>query len=215
MTNLMPTPSGKIDYGTAEPIIEAIAASKAHQFRQKLGWFDEEDIKQEVRLKCHKILDRYDPTKSDLYIFLARCADNRIRDIRRSIRYKHNKPCIRCEHWDSDAAAAGKHDCRAFSNKLECDKFSKHERYVQVKLSVSQPVNIDEDRVYDSHFGRHVLQADLVDFVNTHIPTELKPLFITFMDANFDLKALKPKERTVLAEVLVDILEIHQEQIDD
>lgn len=214
MLRLMPTPSGTIDYKAAEPIIEAIAESKANQFR-KIGWLDEEDIKQEVRLKCHNILDRYDPNQADLYIFLARCADNRLRDLRRSIRYKHNKPCKRCEHWDEEAEAKGQHDCRLFRDKMECDKFFKHERYVQVKLSASHPVNIDEDRVFDSHFNRRIRQTDLVDFVHAHIPPEFKPLFHRFMNANFDLKALKPKERVVLSEVLVDILEIHQEQIDD
>jgi hypothetical protein len=207
-------PSGNLNYYSAEAIIESVAESKANQFKN-IGWLDEEDLKQEVRLKCWQTLHKYNKRRSDLYIFLSRCADNRLRDIRRSICYKHNKPCLRCPFWKPESAAKGKHDCSAFRDKLKCDKYAKHEKYVQIKLSISHSMSIDEDRIYDSKFSNKLLQYDLVDFINVHIPSGHQYLFNMFASGNFDMRVLKPKERTELSEVLVDVMSIHQEKFND
>jgi len=213
-TKTTPTPPEKILYEDVEPVIESIAENKARQFG-KIAWLDREDIKQEVRLKCWKTLDKYDPRKADLYTFLSKCADNRIRDIRRGILYKHNKPCFRCPFWDSHAAKVGKHDCLEYVDKMQCDKYARHEKYVQTKLSANHPINIDENRVTDNEYPHRISQTDLIDYIYAHLPSYFVPLFDAFIESNFDFKALKPKERIIISEVIVDILEIYQEEIDD
>lgn len=214
MQNLKVSPSGNINYSKIESIIESIANSKSNQFKS-IGWLDEEDLKQEVRLKCWQTLHKYNNKRADIYVFLSRCADNRLRDIRRSICYKHNKPCLRCPFWKPKAAEQGKHDCSAFKDKLKCDKYARHEKYVQIKLSISHSTSLDEDRVYDYKFSSKIMHTDLIDFIDAHIPYEHKHLFNVFASGNFDMKVLKPKDRTILSESLVDVLCIHQEQIDD
>lgn len=201
-------------YQAAEEVIEAIAESKARQFR-RIAWLDADDIRQEVRLKCSLTLCKFDSAKSDLHTFLSRCAENRLRDIKRGVLYKHNKPCFRCPLWNAVAARAGRHDCMAFKEKMDCDKYAKHERYVHAKLSASHPVNIDEERMHDTTFDHAVATSDLIEYIYVKLSPENKVIFDAFERSNFSLKALRPRERTAISEAIVEILEEYQEELFD
>lgn len=201
-------------YAKAQETIETVADNKARQF-SRVAWLESDDVKQEVRIKCYKILHTYEPKKGDLQAYLAKCAEYRLRDIRRSLQYKHNPPCVRCPLWDAKAAKEGKHDCTEFKNKMDCDKFARHERYVQVKLSASHPVNINDNVLHDESFERRVKHRDLLEYVYNYLPKSLLPSFRSFLNSNFNLRSLKSKERIKLIEALVDILEIYYEEIYD
>lgn len=206
-----PSGTAPLNYSAAAEIIESIANTKARQFK-RIAWFDADDIRQEVRQKCYLTLGKFDPKISDLRTFLSRCAENRLRDIKRGLLYKHNKPCFRCPLWNMAASKAGKHDCMAFDDKMECDKYARHERYVHIKLSSSHPINLDESRVEDTSFEKAIANADLIEFILKRLTPGQKKIFITFQRSNFDLKALKPKDRTKICEVIVEILSMYQEE---
>ena len=164
---------------------------------------------QEVRIKCWNALPKYDPTTGvNLYVFLAVCAENRIRDIKRSVLYKHNKPCLRCPFWNAGAAASGQHDCIVYWDKTECEKYVKHERYVQAKLSASHPVDIDNERLEGE--DNTASTFEMVEFIEARLSPSLQGLFAIFKAQNFNAKALKPRERSMLMEALRDIIVEYQ-----
>lgn len=201
----MTSPSG-ISYTSEEDLIEKIAASKAYQHK-RVGYYDAEDIKQEVRIKCWGVLNRYNPDSgTNLYVFLSVCAENRIRDIKRSIMYKHNKPCLRCPFWNDLAAQSGQHDCVVFSNKMDCEKYKRHEKYVQAKLSASHPVDINSQIMVDKTSTEDFDHIDIIDYVLSSISSGILPLFVKFSQSNYDLKALKPRDRKIMISSLRDIL---------
>lgn len=204
----------RLSYEEAAEAIDGVAEAKARKVKN-IGWLDEEDIKQEVRLKCFLILDRYDPSMSDLTTFLSRCADNRLRDIRRSIVYKHNKPCFRCPLWDRAAAVEGRHDCAGFSNKMECDKFAKHEQYVQAKISASRPVNIDDANVEDGTFDDVVENAEMIEYVRSKLAPPLLPFLDALVRSNFNPSSVSPRNRMLLFEAVVEVLQVHREEMLD
>jgi hypothetical protein len=211
-TIVEPTPSGiTITYNEAEDIIEAVAEAKARQFK-KIAWLDSDDLKQEVRSKCYRTLPRWDPNRADLYTFLSKCAENRLRDLRRGLLYKHNKPCFRCQFWDEDKYKSGQHDCTIFRDKYDCDKYRRHEQYVYLKISVNNPITIDENRISDNKFERIVERSELIEFVYDRLDPYYTSLFISFANANFDLKAISPKERSSFCEIIVEILQEFQEE---
>lgn len=188
-------------------IIEGIAQAKSRQ-HVRIAYLDHEDIAQEVRIKCIKSLPRYDPKLSGakLKTFLTVCAENRIRDIRRSLLYKHNKPCFRCPMWNQPAYKSGEHDCVAFRDKMLCGKFARHERYVQVKLSANHPISIDEVRVEEVPQGSNTFGDDFIEFVYNNLSENLHYLFRELESSNFEMKALKPKARSILQDALREIL---------
>jgi len=200
-----------LTYQAASEVIEAIAEAKVRQFR-RIAWLDADDIRQEVRLKCSLTLGKFNPDISDLHTFLSRCAENRLRDIKRGVLYKHNKPCFRCPLWNEAAARAGRHDCTAFTEKMDCDKYARHERYVHAKLSASHPVNIDDDRVQDTAFDREVAKSELIEYIHSKLSSEMKVIFNAFELSNFNLKALRPRDRTAISEAVVEIMEKYQEE---
>jgi hypothetical protein len=203
-------------YVNHEHLIETIANQKSYQYRN-VGFFDSEDLKQEVRIKCWSVLHKYNPIKfsADLYVFLSVCAENRIRDIRRSIVYKHDKPCNRCPFWNHLAAQSGMHDCLIFFDKVNCDKYRKREKYVQAKLSSNHPIDIDdidEENVIDKNSMLVINNFDFIDFVYASLEPDLIPIFDKLIDNNFEFKKLKPKEKKLLINQLKDILEEYRRE---
>lgn len=187
-------------------LIERISSTKASQY-QKIGFYDFDDLKQEARIKCWSIIDRYNPERgTNIFVFLSTSVDNRFRDIRRSVLYKHNKPCNRCPFWDANAAVSGLHDCVIYKNKMDCSKYSKHERYVKAKLSSNNPMDILHQNLSDTFFDNNCSLFELIDLIENRLPTSLISSFTKFKKHNFDSKSLKPKERKVLFDILRKII---------
>jgi DNA-directed RNA polymerase specialized sigma subunit len=198
-------PSGTL-FETEAELIEQVAKAKAHQYK-RIGYYDAEDLKQEVRIKCWKAIEKYDSScGASLFVFLSICADNRLRDIRRSIMYKHNKPCFRCPFWQKEASENGCHDCRVYTDKMQCEKFAKHERYVQAKLSANQPIDIETQKVSDGDYDSYQQRFEMIELIESRLPANLLPLFHKFKAQNFSLKALKAQEKTLLIGVLREMV---------
>lgn len=192
-------PSG-ISFNECEEIIEKIAINKAKQFNT-IAYLDAEDIKQEVRIKCWSVLPGYDKHRSaNLQTFLTVCADNRLRDIKRSLLFKFNKPCSRCEFNSTNG-------CVKYSNKFECKLYKRHERYIQTKLSTSHPVDIDTQRICDNGSQKFIDNFEFIDFVETHLPSGLMPLFRELASVNFQFKLISLKKRKVIKEHLFTIFQ--------
>lgn len=196
-----------LSFKDQEELIEQVATAKAYQYK-KIGFYDFDDIKQEVRIKCWSVVERYDPTcGTNLSVFLSICADNRIKDIRRSVMYKHNKPCLRCPFWDKNAATSGSHDCLVYYNKMCCERYAKHEKYVHAKLSASQPIDINTQRIEDLNSGTHQRSLEIVELIESKLPKHLLPIFNKFKAENFDTKALKARERSLLLDTLRNLVD--------
>ena len=205
MTDI-PAASG-LSFQEQESLIERIAVSKSYQHR-KIGYYDFDDLKQEVRIKCWSAVERYDPNcGANIFVFLSVCAENRIRDIRRSVQYKNNKPCLRCPFWDKGAAASGQHDCRVYHDKIQCERFSKHEKFVHTKLSASSPIDIDTQMIEDNDFATHLHKLEIVEVIENRLPQHLCPLFKKLKTQNFNLKMLKAKERALLINTLRSLMD--------
>lgn len=199
--NILPSGMG-IKYEDVECIIDEIANQKAYQYK-KVSYFDKDDLMQETKIKCWNALNKYNPNCGvELKVFLSVCAENRIRDIRRSIVYKHNKPCTKCPFWNETAAQSGIHDCLAYQDKMSCEKFYKHEKYVSVKLSSSHPIDIDNEKIEDYSYVTGVTNNEYIEHISSLIPSGLISNFNKLKDNNFNMKSLKSKDRKKMIHAL-------------
>lgn len=75
--------SGHITYNELHEDIERLVSMKAGLY--VIPGYDREDVGQEIRMTCAKALNRYDPDKnnSTAFHFLARCVDNRLKNLLR------------------------------------------------------------------------------------------------------------------------------------
>jgi hypothetical protein len=198
-----------ITYDEIFDIIEYIADVKASQYGS-ISFLDQDDIRQEVRMKCWEIIrdEKYDPNRSaaNLKTFLTICADNRIRDIKRGLVYKYNKPCIRCEFYNKEADLQGRHDCIAFLDKSQCKPYRNHQKYIYAKLSGSHPASLYGRTIIDDKSSAETKNFEFIDYIETKIPEEFYNLFVLLKDSNFDLKCLGGADRAEMVKVLKKIL---------
>ena len=172
-------------------IIEKIADNKARQYK-KIAYLDADDIKQEVRIKCVNALRKYEEKRedADLFVFLSVCADNKLRDIKRNILYKHNgKIC---------------QTCNSINGKF-CNKCKKLQRNVHSKMSLGMPISL-EDQGVESKLYDACSTLDILDYIKFHLPSGLYKTFDKFQEANFNFKLLKQKERVSISGVIISII---------
>jgi hypothetical protein len=64
-----------LTYNEQKDLIEKIARTKAFQHKN-IGFYDFEDIQQEVRIKCWNAVSKFKPCEgTNIYVFLSVCAE--------------------------------------------------------------------------------------------------------------------------------------------
>lgn len=196
-------PSG-LNYGDVKDLIEVIAENKAKQYG-KISYLNRQDLKQEVRIKCWSVLSSYDSKRAgaNLKTFLSVCSDNKIKDLKRSLLYKHNNnPCNRCDFHHIQGKRSR---CVKYKAKKHCEMHNRHELFVQAKMSNSFPVSIDEYKIYDEKADSHIKYIEFLDFVYGHLPSSFYPLFDKLKNSGFEFSVLKPREKKILRYMIGNI----------
>lgn len=183
-------------------LIEEIAIATANKYK-KIAYYDIEDIRQEVRMKCIKSLKHYDPNRSNatLKTFLITCSHNRIRDIKRSVLYKHNNPCKKC-----DFQGKKKGDCVKYMTKSQCPRYREHERFIACKLAANKPLSLDENRIFDHESDNEIRLFDMIDYIYASLSPEYYDDLSVLVENNFNFKVVHVKKREELKNIIGNIV---------
>ena len=133
------------------------------------SYYDIEDIEQEIRILCLKILKNYDEEKSDLYTFLFMNARNFMIDLRRSkLSRTIPKPDDNC------------------SDK-ENIKYNKKKNHNNKKRSVAEPQLLSEKIVAENLFVEYDLAGDLdnkymFSVIDREVPAKLRREYLIYLD---------------------------------
>ncbi len=188
-------------------IIESVATSKAAK-HWKIVYLSMEDIAQEIRMKLWLSIDKFKPERGvRLRTFFSVVAENRIRDIKRALVYKHNKPCFRCPLWDKVASKAGNHDCMKYKDKMKCEKYEAHEKFLKAKMSANNAASLDSTILKDENSGSHESTLDILEHISLNLPSAFHPLFNKLKDVNYDIELLQEEEQKILKKALRDALQ--------
>lgn len=162
----------ELTYKDIEPIIECVVTVKCAKFGN-IGIYNREDIAQEIRAKCYKILQRFDPNEGGAFNFFGSCADNLLRDLRRKHTLRKTNVCSRCVYYRNSACflyADDQEKCRRFRVYLE----NKQRKESIAKMTCdpdfawhTQPSDtfiFDQEHYYESaiHNIRGILPSGLV-----------------------------------------------------
>lgn len=126
-----------MDYNTAEPIVEDLVRIKSRKFAK--GFLSQEDIAQEIRIKCFTSLDNFDPQRGQsLKTFLNICTENHLRNLIRDKFAKFDPPCRNkgCSHYDVNG--------RPTKDANNCSAFVKYMEKYSRKCNVRMPRIMDE-----------------------------------------------------------------------
>jgi len=130
--------SGLYNYEVLHDDIERLVSMKSGMYT--IPGFDRDDIAQEIRMMCLKALEKYEPSKnhSTPFNYLARCVDNRLRNLLRD-----NGATI---------AKAKKEDERAIKR---CEQ--------KMRLQTALPIG---DEVHEDSLGSAPIVNDITEFVD-------------------------------------------------
>lgn len=201
----MTNPSGFYSYDNPEiqRIIEEIAKATANKCKT-IAYLDKADIEQEVRMKCLESLRHYDPNRSSANIrtFLITCVNNKMRDLRRSLLYKYNIPCNKCDFFDTK-----NNKCVKYINKSNCSRLLKHERYVLCKLTSGHAIIINESQTIDEKELKNQDKFLLLDFIRASLPSNMIWMIDALVESNFDMSIFKPREKADLIFYLSSVID--------
>jgi len=131
--------SGVFTYEALRDDIERLVSMKAGLYT--IPNFDREDVAQEIRVMCINALARYEPEKnhSTPFNYLARCVDNRLRNLLRD----HGATLPKAKREDEKAIA-------------RCES--------KMRLQTALPIG---DEVHEDSLGHAPLTGDVTEFVDS------------------------------------------------
>lgn len=180
MKKITPQTSG-ISYYEAQDLVETIVSMKKAKYN--FPGFDPEDLAQDIRLECWRVLQLHDPNKQgkSTFHFVARCIDNFLYNQFRGIYLDNNPPCLRCEEYIKETK-----ECRI--NEEGCTRITQYrdrmarKRAIAAPLSYNAHLDKDGDGDYSYHESLSVgSQTGVCDLDDT-LRASLDPFLIPYYD---------------------------------
>jgi len=130
--------NGTPSYADVSDCIEALVYKEGRRY--PIPGMDFEDIAQEIRLECIRVLQFYDETRigPSPYKYLQTCIRNFLYNKRRGIWVPNNPPCVRCPLWDKVRKI-----CTV--DEVDCDKIVQYKQNMAVKRALRQPSSLEFD----------------------------------------------------------------------
>lgn len=177
------------------------------------GYFDSDDIRQEAFIIATKAIrsGKYDKCRK-LEPFLFRSISNGLFNLKRGVTGKFASPCQRCPLFDRKYESTT-NQCKAFTNKLDCDKYMQWELRNAKRNSLINPISFsspdeDEEDVFDiqtytiEHVLDEAIKNEITDLINNNLPATLRGNFLKMMAG---IK-IKTQDRKAVQSAIYDII---------
>ena len=128
--------SGVFGYAELEPVIEAIIHTEGRRY--PIPGMERDDIAQEIRLECLRVMQYYDATRigNSPYKFLQVCVKNFLYNMRRGIYVPNNPPCVRCPLWDKIRKTC-------VIDEIGCEKIVQYRQSMATKAALRAPASLE------------------------------------------------------------------------
>ena len=160
-------------------IIDNIATMLAPYF--VFGYYEVEDIEQEIRLMCLDALQRFDDqheSGAKLRTFLIVHAKNRLITLKRDKLCRIFPPCLTCKEWHKQSDS-----CNLYNNRGNCQTFSKWSRTTTDKHNLFELGELnDNDIFYNSNIPEEIHERDLLEYIDQNIPTRYRQDYLNFLE---------------------------------
>ena len=146
--------SGTPSYADVSDIVEALVHTEGRKY--PIPGLDFEDIAQEIRLECVRVLHFYDADRigPSPFKYLQTCIRNFLYNQRRGIWVPNNPPCVRCPLWDRVRKT-----CTI--EEVDCEKIVLYRGNMATKAAIRQPSSLSIE--VTDHGQEEELQATLLD----------------------------------------------------
>lgn len=173
-------------------------------FNFKFGYFDIDDMKQQGRMYAIEAMPRYKPDMGNLYNFLRSHIRNRFLNLHRDKLSRHQPPCQGCPFYDPNLQQST-NKCTAFSDKLECGKYSGWEKRNGAKRSLVEPLDIagirderEKNMRNNVDIPEIVIRHEMMCLIDSNLPVVMRSDFKKMME---DISVSKQKRDRVISAI--------------
>jgi DNA-directed RNA polymerase specialized sigma24 family protein len=165
-------------------LIACSGAMKKFNQTHTFGYFDFDDIRQELYILAMSGLEKYDPNRP-LENFLATHLQNRWINLKRDKYHRADPPCKLCHNNTPCASAPGQ--------KGVCEKYKKWAERNGRKANLTKPQPFDEwDHARDNHSQAEMREIETI--IDVYLPIELRKDYLKMRE---DCFVPKPRKRLV------------------
>jgi len=190
--------SGQLEYGDIHDIVEALIYTEGR--KNPIPGLSHDDIAQEIRLECLRVLASYDSTRigSSPYKYFQVCIRNRLYNMRRGIYVPNNPPCSRCVLWDKENK-----ECKI--SEVGCKDIIDYRRNMATKASLRVPGSIEA--AVEPNAGRGLdIDAKILDHdIRVRLPIMLIDKYELMLAGCSD--QVSPRDKRRIREVVKRILQ--------
>jgi hypothetical protein len=167
----------KLTYSEIEHIVEYLVKVKSDKY--KFDYYDTDDIGQEIRIICLKVLGHFDfeKVKEDKWVnFFGRCVDNALKNLKRDkyIRFAStcSKDCLLLHENDDDMSKV-------------CKKWVNHQANNEKKKKIKHPVSLEivGDVMYN-YFENSIMADDIKRYLIDNIEDNLRPTLVQLINGS-------------------------------
>lgn len=186
--------SGTPTYVDVIDIVEALVNTEGRKY--PIPGMDHEDIAQEVRLECLRVLEFYDPERigPSPYKYLQTCVRNKLYNMRRGIWVPNNPPCARCPLWD-------RQNRFCTIDEMGCEKIIQYRSSMATKADLKRPSSLEID-VYDDAQENHMEAILLDNSIREALPDHL----IASYDALINGRSVTPRQKKQIRDIVTSIV---------
>jgi len=202
-----------IPYDTVQDLVETIVSMKKTKYSHFPGT-DPEDLAQDIRLECWRVLRLHDPDKEgkSLFHFVARCVDNFLYNKFRGIFLDNNPPCLRCPDYIKETKTCA-------IDEVGCDRIVSYRERMARKRAIAAPLsyNAHLDTNTEADFTGHESMSvgsmtgvcDLDDALRTELDDILVPYYDMMLSG--EMEQVPVHYRRMVQRQIKTIIETHKE----
>lgn len=161
--------SGLPQFADVQDIIEALVNTEGRRY--PIPGMDHEDIAQEIRLECIRVLQHFNAERigPSPYKFLQVCVRNFLYNMRRGIYVPNNPPCVRCPLWDKVRRLC-------VIDEIGCEKIVRYRESMATKAALRSPASLEVD-VTDENESTDVEALILDESIKSALPPNYLPYY--------------------------------------
>ncbi len=182
--------------------------SKSISSKFRFGYYEKEDIEQEVYILCVNALERYDSSQP-LENFLWTHVKNRLCNLKRNKYERKETPCLKCPLYDK-LRQVNDSQCQKFEDKCDCDLYKKWVYRNNAKKALSGASSSKETSIIQANDVRkelnnheHAEMEEIFNIIDRELPAELRQDYVKY---KYGVR-LKKATVAALLETLRSILE--------
>jgi DNA-directed RNA polymerase specialized sigma24 family protein len=187
----------QVDENELLKVIDIITKKLAYKF--KFGYHDIEDMKQQISIFALEGLKNYDH-KRPLENFLWTHVRNRLFNYKRDNYQRPDKPCYTCPLYDKASKL-----CTKYSNKNDCDLYSKWLERNQSKKNLMHLTTVNELKDYSNIFFDSSATPDQIEtlqIIENNLSGEYRTIYLKLKNGTKVTKAEKNKLLIKIREIL-------------